>query len=289
MRLDSMGRCALGGVLLAIFAATARAQAPSPSDFSCPPDAPRLMVLGSYHMDNPGQDARNIEADDVLTPKRQKQIAEVLDRLAPFAPTKVAIEGAFVGSTWPARYLSYRKGEYKLGRNEIEQIGLRLAERMNLARVHPVDFAMWMDGRVPAEIGEARPRPSPSPSAPAEPETPRSVPEVFREMEALVTGGKATVLEILRYANSERFMREDHATYIRGLRPDPYSNELYGATNPVTNWYKRNLRIFTNLYRISEPGDRILLLIGSGHLSILRRLAIDAPDVCLVDAETYLK
>ena len=148
---------------------------------------------------------------------------------------------------------------------------------------------MWMDGRVPAEIGVAKPRPAPSPAATETPAPPPSIPAIFKEKAALISEGKASVLEILRHANSERVMREDHATYIKGLRPDPYSNELYGTTNPVTNWYKRNLRIFTNLYRISEPGDRILLLIGSGHLSILRRLAIDAPDVCLVDAEAYLK
>jgi len=32
------------------------------------------MVLGSYHMHNPGADIVNVAADDVLTEKRQKEI-----------------------------------------------------------------------------------------------------------------------------------------------------------------------------------------------------------------------
>jgi len=58
----------------------------------------------------------------------------------------------------------------------------------------------------------------------------------------------------------------------------------------VTNWYKRNLRIFANLSRITDFGnDRILLIIGSGHLKILRGFAVDSPDFCLIDTQFYLK
>jgi hypothetical protein len=38
-----------------------------------------ILVLGTYHMANPGADVYNIQADDVLSPKRQQEIGE-LDR-----------------------------------------------------------------------------------------------------------------------------------------------------------------------------------------------------------------
>lgn len=72
-------------------------------------------------------------------------------------------------------------------------------------------------------------------------------------------------------------------------RPDPDSDALYGTTDPIANWYKRNLRMFTNLYRLAQPRERILLVVGAGHGAILRRLAIDAPDVCLVDTMRVLE
>ena len=35
-----------------------------------------VLVLGVYHMSNPGRDIFNVQADDVLVPKRQREIAE---------------------------------------------------------------------------------------------------------------------------------------------------------------------------------------------------------------------
>src|SRR5580698_10721136 len=58
---------------------------------------PEILVLGTYHMANPGRDVYNMQADDVLSPKRQQEIAELLEVLKKFRPTKIAIE-ADVGS-----------------------------------------------------------------------------------------------------------------------------------------------------------------------------------------------
>lgn len=54
-------------------------------------------------------------------------------------------------------------------------------------------------------------------------------------------------------------------------------------------WYNRNLRIFANLLRIIEREDeRILLVIGSGHLGILRHAVETSPEYQLVEVEGYL-
>ena len=72
--------------------------------------------------------------------------------------------------------------------------------------------------------------------------------------------------------------------------PPTDSVYIYQGADLLTNWYKRNIRIFTNLNRIIEsPTDRVLLIIGSGHSKILRDFAIDSPKTCLVDANIYLK
>ncbi len=259
---------------------------PSPDDHTCKAGGLPLLVLGTFHMDSSGQDTWNPESDDPRGISKQKEIAAVLDRLVRFQPTRIAIEAPFKGSHWPEQYLKYRAGEYELGKNEIEQIGFRLAKRLGHAAVYPVDFSMWMDGRIPAEIGDPKPRPASPEARPAAGSPAPEPPEIYKRVMKVIKEG--TVAEALRFLNSEETMRQDHQLYIEGLKPDPYSNALYGSTDPVANWYKRNLRIFTNVYRMAEPGDRILLLIGSGHATILRRLAIDSGDFCLVDTLAYL-
>src|SRR5262245_63040069 len=54
----------------------------------------QVMILGTYHFANPGLDYVKSDLDDHLSEKRQKQIAEVVELLAKFKPTKIAIEAA---------------------------------------------------------------------------------------------------------------------------------------------------------------------------------------------------
>ena len=56
------------------------------------PSRAEVLVLGVYHMANPGRDVFNMQADDVLALKRQGEIAQVIEALKKFHPTKVAIE-----------------------------------------------------------------------------------------------------------------------------------------------------------------------------------------------------
>jgi len=52
----------------------------------------QVMMLGTYHFGNPGQDLHNMKADNVLTPKKQAELADVAARLARFKPTEIAVE-----------------------------------------------------------------------------------------------------------------------------------------------------------------------------------------------------
>src|SRR5579871_793252 len=51
-----------------------------------------IMILGTYHMNNPRLDDKDAEADDVLSARRQREIADLVEKLARFNPTKIAIE-----------------------------------------------------------------------------------------------------------------------------------------------------------------------------------------------------
>lgn len=268
-------------LLLACSTAGSAQLAPAdPGERACAPGATSLLILGTYHMANPGQDAVNIEADDPTSPRRQQELAVLLDRVARYQPTRVAIEATYGRSPWLARYQEWLAGNYQLGKNEIELVGFQLARRAGLTEVSAVDFPMWMDGRIPDEIDYNWKPPATGKTNAATAAAPHPEEELLR---------RSTVVEYIRHLNSDEYMRNDHAMYMSFLRADTTSNAPFAQTNTLLNWYKRNFRIFTNLYRISRPGEeRILLLIGSGHLTILRQLAIDSPDFCLVDTGVLL-
>ena len=132
----------------------------------------------------------------------------------------------------------------------------------------------------PDEIVSPRPAPTPSP-------IPSSVPRPLSQEDKLLQS--STVSEFLRYLNDEARVQKDNAQYMQMLLPND-NPAIYARADLVTNWYKRNLRIWTNINRITEfPNDRVLLIIGWGHLKILKDFALSWPYSCLEDSETYLK
>jgi len=103
------------------------------------PKRAEVLVLGTYHMANPGHDIFNMQADDVLAPKRQQEIAELTEVLKKFKPTKIAVEADYGTDAVPKRYAEYLAGKHELTRNEIEQIGFRLAKVLGHTTIYPVD------------------------------------------------------------------------------------------------------------------------------------------------------
>jgi hypothetical protein len=76
----------------------------------------------------------------VLEPARQREVEELIELLAAFRPTKVAVE--FTPDRQPrldSLYAEYRAGRWALRRNEVYQLGFRLAAHLGHEGVHAVD------------------------------------------------------------------------------------------------------------------------------------------------------
>lgn len=176
----------------------------------------------------------------------------MLDReLASFQPTKIAIEAPYRDSYWPDQYRKYLAGQYRLGRNEIEQIGFRLAKRMNLPTVYGIDFQMYANGLTPSEM-ELRDQPVSAELLKTEPSQLSPEEQLLRQ---------STLTHYLAHLNSASELQKNHEGYMTSLLPtdDP---AIYRKADFLANWYKRNLRIFANINRITEPGkDRVLVII----------------------------
>ena len=123
-------------VMLAIAACTS-APSPAPSD----PNAIEVMILGTFHMDNPGADLNNIKVDPVTTPTKQAELQRVADALARFKPTAIAVErvAADQASMLDHRYPEFKPANLLTEGDERVQLGYRLAAQLRLDRVYGID------------------------------------------------------------------------------------------------------------------------------------------------------
>ena len=233
---------------------------------------PEVLVLGVYHMANPGQDLFNMKADDVLAPKRQQEIAQLIEVLKRFNPTKVAIE-ANTGSQRVAReYSEYLSGKRALTNNEIDQIGYRLAKELGHKAVYPVDA----DGEFPylpvSNYAKANGRSKELEALMGE------VGEMVKAQDAYLQSH--TVLETLLYMNADEKVARDVGLYYREAHiGEPYD---WAGADLVSEWFRRNMRIFSNVMQIADsPNERILVIFGAGHLGWLRQDFANDPSVRL--------
>ncbi|HEX3578948.1 MAG TPA: DUF5694 domain-containing protein [Thermoanaerobaculia bacterium] len=242
--------------LLVVAAISAQAQ-------SAAPDGARaeVLVLGLYHMANPGHDLFNMNADDVIAPKRQAEVAEVAAVLAKFKPTKIALENDSQKKL-NERYAQYLAGKYVLTANETDQIGLRLAKEMG----HTVIYAVDADGDFPFQrvVNFAK---ASGQSAKLDEHMAR-IGEMVKAQGAYLNGH--TVLQTLLYMNDDAKVAQDVGFYyLEAHYGEPGD---YAGPDLLTEWYRRNLHIFNNVTKlVTSPDDRILVIFGAGHLGWLRQ------------------
>lgn len=247
---------------------------------------PKVLLVGTWHFNYPGQDAHKSKESNkinILSDKRQKELEELLDYIAKFRPTKIAVEsGRNTG------YLKWRLKQWLLGKrelkaSELEQIGIRLMHKLKLDTIYGSNAYPLL-----LELDDNKVKPT-------------SEPYLYDILERHYFGGsdsiskrydkfyeyqdtfavKHTLLESFKYFNSDKVLDRGFGSYISGGQFFSENNEGPDALSSF--WFNRNLRIYRNIQRIDyNENDRILVLFGSGHVSILKWLFKCDPNFELV-------
>jgi hypothetical protein len=238
-----------------------------------------VTLLGTTHFEPSAGDEHDIEVPDVLTQQRQRELEALAEQLAGGEFTSVCVEaprelqGAVTDQYETARDADlssptlFEDTETPIGvRNEIVQIGFRVARAGNHPTVHAVDSRppvpddemTWALDVDPAEASYEVPCP------------PEIVEAERRRFEA------HTIPEFLAYLNAEAQLRRHQTLNTLAALSSTGGNDYTGAAQ-VGYFYERNARILQNLLRVLDPGERSLLVVGASHVLPLRQLATTHP------------
>lgn len=227
-----------------------------------------VLLLASYHMNNPRRDMYNAEVDDVRSERRQRELEDMATALSRFAPTMVAVEAE------PSRqddldrdFRAYVQGDLALTPDERQQVGFRIAVHAGLSGVRAIDWNEegWYGGW---DLADAY--------AWARVHAPDAYRELTSASESFVEEfasrqSVSTVTELHAWINRPATLARLHTTYMTtaclGDLPHPSGTEW------VAGWYHRNLRIYFNLVRSLRPGERVLVVYGAGHMQLLGQFA----------------
>ena len=239
-----------------------------------------IMVLGCFHFDSKSN-VINPRLSDIRSERFQTELEAIVDALAKWKPTKIMIEKTPERqSEIDERFAAYQVGSLDLRLDEAEQIGFRLAARLELSAPRAVDYRNVFDFPGLMEAIDSANQDELGAFIAAKLE------EQSREGGNPAEAERTIVARLIERNDPDRVATE-HSIYLdlaeAGNADDPKGAEVVGA------WWTRNVHIYANIARAAESGDRILVIYGSGHAYTLRSFIRDASRFSLVEPNSYLK
>lgn len=257
-----------------------------PDDILIAGDAlPKVLLVGSFHMNYPNLDAHVTDESkqvDVNDQKRREEMRELLDYIARFQPNKIIVE-RHPGSNVNDRYQAYLAGDLELGKSEIYQLAFRLGKQFGVKEMIPGDaptlvrsLAYHPDSAVLHPIIDSIYQDWDFSS---DTELDARYSKLYDLEDELLA--KSSLLDFFKYRNDVHRSRRGHGHYLTG---DFQTPNHAGPDALAMHWYARNLRITRLILRaIESPEDRVMVLFGAGHLSILQQQLESYPGLELVN------
>ena len=259
-------------------------------------DKATVMILGSTFFTNPGINTFNYRMDDVLSPKRQSEMEQLVTQIKEFRPTKIAV---YADESYDAElngnYQGYLEGTYEPTRRLEDQIGFPLAKQVEHPKLYCI--ADWPEHRPILDniddglldydaFAEEHNQESLLPSISSNDENIRQSADGTLWVERV---GYEPLIDMYIRINEPEKLRADHQSYLRTARVG--LKDQYPGANWVAHWwYAHNLKNFVNLTRITESTeDRILLIIGAGHVYLIQQFLEDSGDYIVESPLKYLK
>jgi len=250
---------------------------------------PKVSVLGTFHFSNAAvHDYQDQYTIDASSEKRQQELTGLIERLQKFRPTKILIEANRItnDSILNAEYLRYLGGEIFDANDEHYQIAFPLAKALGHNKIFCSDAtADWFGADLDWENFD-------------EERYLRSVNQYekanrydYEKVYAVEDSLKSTMplVDYFKLINSPEAQLYSHQIYLTETVLSGAGDNYIGA-DAVARWYRRNLRIFSNLLDIVsfDQPERILVLYGASHTWTLKQFLMDSPDFDYVEVNTII-
>ena len=236
-----------------------------------------VLTLGVFHFEFPNLDVQQISEEDqidVLSPQYQKEIELISKKLAQFKPDAIVIEWPlYKQSEIDSLYNSYLTGKHELNRNEIQQLGFRIARMCN-AKIYCADAWGAHTTHIEKLLDD----------------------DESNEYLAFEESFSNSPDSALYYEDEPIFKQQGilaqliHLNDPVHIKYESVKGDYTGTDFESGRWFNRNLRILRNIQRIPDTaGKRILVIFGAAHMNILNYLFECSPEYKLLNINDYLK
>jgi hypothetical protein len=238
-----------------------------------------VLLLGTFHFNNPGGDVVKTKTMDIMAPKVQAELETITDRISTFHPDKIFVEwSAEKQAELDEIYKAYLAGGYEkyittmytkpstqalLLKGEMVQLAFRAAKKAKLTKIYAFDYT-----KVSLPFDSVM-----QSMKTAHQETLlKAIEAKSATMEASHNKKIETysLTQLLLDTNTKASLDNNKGFYLDLI------NRAGGLTNfagplLVSEWYRRNLYMHSIVQKTLEPtDDKAMILVGSGHAAMLK-------------------
>jgi Family of unknown function (DUF5694) len=243
--------------------------------FSQSPKKPtEILVIGTYHFNNPGMDVAQYKVLDIMGAKPQKQLEEISTAIAKFKPTKIFTEwelkdqlalDTLYNKYLDGTYFDYVATKYPKRKfyvqNEIVQLAFRAAKKSNNKKVYAIDYqGTSFDFDSVMKFTDSIRLPN----------FKKEIMDDIKMIEKKSNELFATndLLKCLYYFNSNECRKLDIPWYVGKINNSDKLGTYVGAYL-AAEWYRRNLYMLANIQKQTDETDnRIMVLAGASHITM---------------------
>ncbi len=254
-----------------------------------------ILVIGTYHFNNPGMDVAKYKVLDIMGEKPQKQLDEISNAIAKFKPTKIFTEwelkdqlklDTLFNKYQDGTYFEYVNKKYPKRKfytnSEIVQLAFRAAKKINHKKVYAIDYreTSFDYDSVMKFIDTNR---LPNFKKEIEDET------KLVETESNKIFATNDLVKCLLYFNSETYRKTDIPWYVGKINDSDKLGTYVGAFL-ASEWYRRNLYMLANIQKQTlESDNRIMVLAGASHITMFLDLLKHDSNYKIVELKEVMK
>jgi hypothetical protein len=243
----------------------------------------KILLIGTIHFETPHTDQFELKVDDFLSVKRQRELEDLTNVLSQTKATKIMIERPFESQhTNDSLYNLYLTDQYKITVSEREQVGFRLAKKLNLNHINCIDkfYGMTYDSQMTATAKENN-------QLDLLKDLGAQANAMLNDYNSKLKNG--TITEVLKYINKPEQLKRNLSLYLKFMAKIGAGTNYVGA-NAVSEWYLRNLAIYSNIINQVDSSDKyVILIFGQGHIPILKHFLESNDNFDVVELKSVLK
>ncbi len=238
-----------------------------------------ILLIGTFHFNNPGADVAQFKTFDVLKDETQNELEEISQKIAAFNPTKIFVEWNYKEQ----EELDSLYGLYKAGKfynekqsnfyktNEIFQLAFRAGKLNNNSQIDAIDYnkSDFPFEKLMTSIKKNN-------QTEIEAYITSTIQKYESDFNAKIASN-ASLKEILYGNNSKEYRKESNEFYEKVLTVGD-ATDFIGAYL-TSEWNRRNLYMWSLIKKKTTKNDeRIMVLLGASHVANIKNLIDDNDD-----------